>query len=1147
MSRLEVSVVDVRGVRLPKANVQIHRLGTDDEKPVRLRYDRAADAFVGESVTRGRYQVVVRATGVESDERVVDVGGGTNREKFVLGKKGLPHYYQGRVRVPFQPSGLIGVALKPSSTQDDLVALERQAAQLRLTKADDAQVAREYGTQLYRLPPRTSASATGKIVAQLERAGPVRAVGLVVEAGPEAVTFLTRQIIARFHADVRDDDVGSVAKQFGLSPVRKLPYVPNGWLLQAGVPASHELLSICEGLVRSGRVVYAEPNTVRIVTDLAINPTDWLAPEQWHLPIVNLPNAWDTLRGANPAGVNPGDPGDLTFGSANVVVAIMDRGIQSNTVAGATTAVHRDFQGNVTTGASKVSQFQDFTNMVPNNNAPPNSHGMGCAGVAGARVSNPSVVAGTNEGVVGAAPNCRLFGAIRPTGGTDQQYADAFVFMAGFNPGWTVDGVNYPAGTVFPALPAAPADIISNSYGWSAGLSGVMSDMIDYVTSFGRDGRGVAIFWAAGNGNAVCNLGTATHPKVFAVAASTLANDGTTEVRGAYSNFGNAIEFCAPSHDAYVGGSITHNPPTNYGVISAELLTQGNMPGAPAQLTTLTAAAGPSAGAINLPVVSSAGFAAGQAVLIGAPGATGTEAQLVASIPNATSIRVNRLRNLHGSGTAVAGGSADYTDTFGGTSSATPLAAGIAALCLSVNPELTWVELRDILRTTATRIDLTNTNATGQWVDTTGDGVVNFSQWYGWGRLDANAAVIAARDYGHEIDLVVRDNLADTGATPSGGWHAASPDIWTDPNNVPIPALAYGAAPPHVRPVRGQDNYVFVRVKNVGTRTSSDYWVRALISHYPGFEFRFPQEWTPSNLPGQPVPTPLVPGSYLIDEVPMTALAPGANTIVKMTWDSTLVPDDTVMVAGIPVRWHPCLLAQVSPHDGPPPSGATFDVKRYNNLAHRNITIDDPADTDSDLVTAVVAGTSDLVGIDSIVIDRTLVPADYRVLVRIADELVMARWRNLVKNGAVVAADPLPGSRVIATKPGGFVTDEPVSSTEDDHCRIVMLDPARVAIRCCDGRLIVVHAPSRTEFECVGGGGRPNPHMSLAKVFGQEVLIFDHGGADAIELPLRMAGGHYVPVVLGLMRPGGRRGGAQLFATQRRGDGELSAGYTVAG
>ena len=75
------------------------------------------------------------------------------------------------------------------------------------------------------------------------------------------------------------------------------------------------------------------------------------------------------------------------FGSANVVLAIMDRGIQSNTVGGVTTAAHPDFQGSVTTGASKVSQFHDFTNMVPNNDAPPNDHGMGCSGVAGARAA----------------------------------------------------------------------------------------------------------------------------------------------------------------------------------------------------------------------------------------------------------------------------------------------------------------------------------------------------------------------------------------------------------------------------------------------------------------------------------------------------------------------------------------------------------------------------------------------------------------------------------------------------------------------------------------------------------------------------------------------------------------------------------------
>jgi subtilisin family serine protease len=42
---------------------------------------------------------------------------------------------------------------------------------------------------------------------------------------------------------------------------------------------------------------------------------------------------------------------------------------------------------------------------------------------------------------------------------------------------------------------------------------------------------------------------------------------------------------------------------------------------------------------------------------------------------------------------------------FGGTSAATPLAAGIGALVLSVDPSLTWKQVRSILRSTADKID----------------------------------------------------------------------------------------------------------------------------------------------------------------------------------------------------------------------------------------------------------------------------------------------------------------------------------------------------------------------------------------------------------------------------------------------------------
>jgi hypothetical protein len=54
-------------------------------------------------------------------------------------------------------------------------------------------------------------------------------------------------------------------------------------------------------------------------------------------------------------------------------------------------------------------------------------------------------------------------------------------------------------------------------------------------------------------------------------------------VRGAYSNRQRGV-FCAPSHDAHVGEHRAQSN-ANYGVISADLVGQGNMPGSPAQQT----------------------------------------------------------------------------------------------------------------------------------------------------------------------------------------------------------------------------------------------------------------------------------------------------------------------------------------------------------------------------------------------------------------------------------------------------------------------------------------------------------------------------------------------------------------------------------
>ena len=77
----------------------------------------------------------------------------------------------------------------------------------------------------------------------------------------------------------------------------------------------------------------------------------------------------------------------------------------------------------------------------------------------------------------------------------------------------------------------------------------------------------------------------------------------------------------------------------------------------------------------------------------------------------------------------------NYTNDFGGTSSACPGAAGVAALVLSVNPGLKWNEVKDILKRATDRID-----PQGGAYDAAGH-----SAKYGFGRLNARTAVDLAK------------------------------------------------------------------------------------------------------------------------------------------------------------------------------------------------------------------------------------------------------------------------------------------------------------------------------------------------------------------------------------------------------------------
>ncbi len=82
----------------------------------------------------------------------------------------------------------------------------------------------------------------------------------------------------------------------------------------------------------------------------------------------------------------------------------------------------------------------------------------------------------------------------------------------------------------------------------------------------------------------------------------------------------------------------------------------------------------------------------------------------------------------------------DFTLDFGGTSSATPLVAGVAALVLSANPDLTAAEVRQILQQTADKI--VDTDPDPQFGFRQGSYAANgHSPWFGYGKVNAFKAV----------------------------------------------------------------------------------------------------------------------------------------------------------------------------------------------------------------------------------------------------------------------------------------------------------------------------------------------------------------------------------------------------------------------
>lgn len=302
--------------------------------------------------------------------------------------------------------------------------------------------------------------------------------------------------------DIPEAEAEGVLRELGLAPVGRLGFATN--LYEVDTVAHADALEASVALHDDPRVRFAEPSFEEHIPG-RLTPGDPRFAEQWQWSNtgqtggtagadVSAEAAWDRTRGAG------------------IRVAVLDNGFLAS---------HEDLQAGVgaTSGffrnASPRPTFTQGTAGMPGSN-----HGTFCAGMVGARQGNA-------RGGCGAAPESELVlvACLNDQVGTQTTLARAVAYSA--DPSTEVTGAD----------PATGADILVSSLGpngadWD--LTSTLQLALEFAAANGRGGLGMAIFWAASNGDDVDVMmdEVVSHADVIAVVRSTHGDREDNAARG---------------------------------------------------------------------------------------------------------------------------------------------------------------------------------------------------------------------------------------------------------------------------------------------------------------------------------------------------------------------------------------------------------------------------------------------------------------------------------------------------------------------------------------------------------------------------------------------------------------------------------------
>ena len=386
----------------------------------------------------GEVLVRVEAPGLEPQERTVSGERPEGIEPFVLGRPGMPFYYRGTVRVPFQPiDDAVGVVLRDrgadASGQPHRVDPgEVTARARRLAEEPDVTLLRSEGNFA-----RSGIAVIGMqedrvrrdpdaLLESLAASDEVEHAGALVQLSDKHASFLTETVVARFADGVDDAAVAQIAARHGLTPLGRFGDLGNVHRLRFGGPATYAVLDASNALAAEPLRSFSEPDLVH--TEVGRGHPHGLS-----LPRAVGPSHHQHTRSGQVLHADPG----RNFRGPDIIIAVVDVGVE---------VTHPEFSGPVLQRQAQGLQTVDFVTMQPNINNLPNLGRLTTVPVVPARLLPEPTTAQrspASTGVAGVAGNCRLI-AIR-RGGPESRYAEMYLWVVGFDANSSTAG--FPAGS----------------------------------------------------------------------------------------------------------------------------------------------------------------------------------------------------------------------------------------------------------------------------------------------------------------------------------------------------------------------------------------------------------------------------------------------------------------------------------------------------------------------------------------------------------------------------------------------------------------------------------------------------------------------------------------------------------------------------